>query len=114
MEYNETLPLMKLEYKQEIMFTHAGQLNHMSLQRQYEKAQTRHTYPTWLKSIQNPNLMARHNLDLKDLAEFNMIHKGPITTFFNLEWETFYEQIKRTFDTWFFDQGWNLQLPTTI
>jgi hypothetical protein len=24
----------------------------------------------------------------------------------------FHSQIQRTFDTWFFDQGWSLQLPT--
>ncbi len=31
-EYNKTLPPTELEYRPKIMFTHAGHLNHMSLQ----------------------------------------------------------------------------------
>jgi len=89
------------------MLTHAGHLNHMSLQRQYKKAQTRLTYPTWLKSIWIPDLMAKHNFGLQDPAAFNTIPKGHITTFFIQEWETFYKKLERTLDTW------SLHLPTT-
>jgi hypothetical protein len=46
------------------------------------------------------------------MAAFNTIQEGPITTFFIQEWEMFYAQIQKTFGTWFFDQGWSLQLPT--
>jgi hypothetical protein len=82
MEYNEILPPMKQEYKQKIMLTHTSHLDHMSLIGQYEKAQTRLTYPAWLKSIRILDLMTRHNIELQDLAAFNTIPKGPITTFF--------------------------------
>jgi hypothetical protein len=81
MEYNETLPPMKPEYKQKIMFTHAGHLDHMSLQRQYEQAQTRLTYAAWLRSILIPDLMKCHNIRLANPVAFNTIPEGPITTF---------------------------------
>ncbi len=112
MEYNETLPPMKPEYKPKIMFTHAGHLDHMSLRRQYEQAQTRLTYAAWLRSIQIPDLMKSHNIRRTNLAAFNTIPEGPMTTFFIQEWEMFYAQIQKTFNTWFFHQGWSLQLPT--
>jgi hypothetical protein len=67
-----------------------------------------------LKSIQILDLMRKHNLMLQDLTAFNTIPQGSITTFFLQEWETFYEQIEKTFDTWFLNQGWSLQLPKTI
>ncbi len=112
MEYNEPLPPMKPEYNPKIMFTHAGHLDHMSLRRQYEQAQTRLTYAAWLKSIRIPDLMKKHNIKLVNPAAFNTIPEGPIRIFFIQEWEMFYSQIQRTFDTWFLGQGWTLQLPT--
>jgi hypothetical protein len=112
MQYNEPLPPMKPEYNPKIMFTHAGHLDHMSLRRQYEQAQTRLTYAAWLKSIRIPDLMKKHNVKLANPAAFNTIPEGPIRIFFIQEWEMFYAQIQRTFDTWFLDQGWTLQLPT--
>jgi hypothetical protein len=83
----------------------------MSLRRQYEQAQTRLTYSAWLKSIRIPDLMKKHNVVLANPAAFNTIPEGPIRIFFIQEWETFHAQIQRTFDTWFLDQGWTLQLP---
>jgi hypothetical protein len=56
--------------------------------------------------------MKRHNIQLMNLAALNTITEGPMTTFFIQECEMFYAQIQKTFDTWFFDQGWSLQLPT--
>ncbi len=111
MQYNEPLPPMKPGYNPKIMFTHAGQLDHMSLRRQYEQTQTRLTYSAWLKSIRIPDLMKKHNVELANPAAFNTIPEGPTRIFFIQEWETFYAQIQRTFDTWFLDQGWTLQLP---
>jgi hypothetical protein len=111
MQYNEPLPPMKPEYNPKIMFTHAGQLDHMSLRRQYEQTQTRLTYSAWLKSIRIPDLMKKHNVELANPAAFNTIPEGPTRIFFIQEWEMFYAQIQRTFDTWFLDQGWTLQLP---
>jgi hypothetical protein len=64
------------------------------------------------QSIRIPDLMKRHNIKLANPAAFNTILEGPIRTFFIQEWEMFYAQIQRTFDTWFLDQGWSLQLPT--